>query len=125
MQLGTYFDAKGTQRVIRPRTITNALRVAVRTLKLESINIRAAQVSLHSLQAGGATAMHINGIPEVTIQKMGRWSSDTFLIYIRDQLFHFSNAVSLKMCNAFDMFTVDIPVQPLCDTSQVERANPS
>ena len=61
--------------------------------------------------------MHINGVLDVTIQKMGRWSSDTFLIYIRDQLFHFANAVLSKMSNAFDMFTVNIPVQSLSDTS--------
>ena len=112
-----YFDIKGTKQILRPRTITNALRVAVKALNLESINIRASQVSSHSLRAGGATAMHINGVPNVTIQKMGRWSSDTFLIYIRDQLFHFANAVLSKMSNAFDMFTVDIPIQPLSDTS--------
>ena len=117
LQLGTYFDNKGTKRILRPRTITNALRVAVKTLNLAAINIRASQVSSHSLRAGGATAMHINGVPDVTIQKMGRWSSDTFLIYIRDQLFHFANAVLSKMSNTFDMFTVDIPVQPLSDTS--------
>ena len=116
-QLGTYFDNKGAKRILRPRTITNALRVAVKALNLESINIRASQVSSHSLRAGGATAMHINGVPDITIQKMGRWSSDTFLIYIRDQLFHFTNAVSSKMSNAFNMFTVDIPIQPLSNTS--------
>ena len=57
--------------------------------------------------------MHINGVPEVTIQKMGKWSSDTFLIYIWDQLFHFSVNIATSMSREFPMFTVNIPIHPL------------
>ena len=113
LQLGSYFTTKGQLRTVRPRTITNALRVAVSALHLHLINILPDLVSSHSLRAGGATAMHINGVPEVTIQKMGRWSSDTFLIYIRDQLFHFSSNIAELMSTKFSMFTVDIPIHPV------------
>jgi hypothetical protein len=41
--------------------------------------------------------MHLNGIPDSTIQKMGRWSSDTFLIYIHEQIAAFSKGVSKQM----------------------------
>ncbi len=37
----------------------------------------------HSLRSGGATALAIAGIPADRIQAIGRWSSDTFQIYIR------------------------------------------
>lgn len=40
-------------------------------------------VSGHSLRAGGATALAAAGVPPHIIQAMGRWSSDTFQIYIR------------------------------------------
>ena len=40
-------------------------------------------VSGHSLRAGGATALAKAGIPAHIIQAIGRWSSDTFQIYIR------------------------------------------
>jgi hypothetical protein len=43
-----------------------------------------AQISSHSLRAGGA--LHLNNIPTHTIRKMGRWSSDTFLDYIHKQI---------------------------------------
>ena len=36
-----------------------------------------------SMRAGGATALAENGIPPSLIQAMGRWSSDTFRIYVR------------------------------------------
>lgn len=37
----------------------------------------------HSMRAGGATAFAIAGIAPHLIQAMGRWSSETFQIYIR------------------------------------------
>lgn len=40
-------------------------------------------VASHSLRAGGATALAQAGIPPHIIQAIGRWSSDTFQIYIR------------------------------------------
>ena len=113
LQLGTYFTQTGKKHTLRPRSIMNALRVAVKALQLHKVNITASQVSSHSLRAGGATAMHINGVPEVTIQKMGRWSSNTFLIYIRDQLFHFSANIATAMSTEFPLFTVHIPIHPL------------
>ena len=113
LQLGMYFNTRGQQCTVCPRTINNALRVAVKALRIHLINILPILVSLHSLQAGGATGMHINGVPEVTIEKMGQWSSDTFLIYIQDQLFHFLNNILSLMSNKFSMFTVNVPIQSL------------
>jgi hypothetical protein len=37
----------------------------------------------HSLRAGGATSLAEAGVPPATIQAMGRWSSESFKIYIR------------------------------------------
>lgn len=37
----------------------------------------------HSVRSGGATDLATRGIPDSIIQKMGRWSSDAFQIYIR------------------------------------------
>jgi len=41
------------------------------------------EVSGHSLRAGGATALALEGAPDAIIQRMGRWSSSAFQIYIR------------------------------------------
>ncbi|KIJ24417.1 hypothetical protein M422DRAFT_194709 [Sphaerobolus stellatus SS14] len=40
-------------------------------------------VAGHSLHSGGATALALAGVPDNAIQAMGRWSSDTWRIYIR------------------------------------------
>ncbi len=46
--------------------------------------------------AGTTMAMHLNGVQHDTIQKMGRWSSNTFLMYIHKQILAFSAGLSKK-----------------------------
>jgi integrase len=41
-------------------------------------------ISGHSLRAGGATYLATEGVPEERIQRIGRWSSNAFQIYIRE-----------------------------------------
>ena len=45
-------------------------------------------------------AMHLNGIDTTTIQKIGRWKSTTFLMYIPEQISAFATGVSIKMSNS-------------------------
>ena len=77
---------KNELATISTRTVTAALKRCVKMLKLDEIGIYETLVSTHSLRSGGATAMFLNGISETVIKKMGRWSSDTFLLYIQEQL---------------------------------------
>jgi hypothetical protein len=96
--ISTFFSQRYPQgRALQVGCITRALQTAVRHLRLDRRGIRPSDVSSHSLRAGGATAMHLNNIPDRTIQKMGRWSSDTFLIYIHEQIAAFSRGVSKQM----------------------------
>lgn len=40
-------------------------------------------ISGHSMRAGGATSLAAAGVSPTTIQAMGRWSSEAWLVYIR------------------------------------------
>ena len=53
----------------------------------------------HSLRSGFACALLLAGISLPEIQKLGRWSSDTYLIYLRDSLFvsHMRDPLIQKM----------------------------
>ena len=42
-----------------------------------------ADISGHSLRAGGATALAVAGIPDDRICFCGRWSSDSYQLYLR------------------------------------------
>jgi hypothetical protein len=86
-----------TWRQVTADNINRALKTAANETGLYTLGYTEADVSSHSLRAGGAMAMHLNGCDTVTIQKMGRWKSDTFLMYIHEQISAFATGVSYKM----------------------------
>ena len=51
-------------------------------------------------------AMFLNNIDTTTIRKMGRWSSDTFLMYIHEQIGVFSKNVAAKMHNNIEFTNI-------------------
>jgi len=98
--IGTHFSTKHpTGYTVNARQITSTLRKAATALHLEHQGIPATLISSHSLRAGGATALHLNGYDAKTIQILGRWSSDTFLTYIHHQIAAFSTGLSTAMAN--------------------------
>ena len=51
----------------------------------------------HSLRAGGAMALKLNGVSDTTIKKSGRWTSMAFLQYLHNQIGHLSAGISRPM----------------------------
>jgi hypothetical protein len=84
---------------ISAQHISSTLKQAAGSIGLYTLGYSEGDVSSHSLRAGGAMAMHLNGIDPNTIQKMGRWKSRTFLMYIHEQISAFATGVSVKMSN--------------------------
>jgi hypothetical protein len=87
----------GRIRHVLASHINSAVKAAVRALQLHHCGFSADLVSSHSLRAGGAMAMKLNGEDRDTIRKHGRWSSDTFLMYIHEQIAAFSSGISKRM----------------------------
>ena len=73
------------------------VRTSTKLLKLNKQAIDPDLVGAHSLRAGGAMALKLNGYDDTVIMKMGRWRSTTFLQYIHNQIAHLSKDVSKKM----------------------------
>jgi hypothetical protein len=86
-----------TWRTITATHINSTLKRAAGDIGLYNLGYAEGDVSSHSLRAGGAMAMHLNGIDANTIRKMGRWKSNTFLMYIHEQISAFATGVSIKM----------------------------
>ena len=63
--------------------------------------------STHSLRIGGATALAAAGIPDSTIQTLGRWKSLAFLAYIRTSIATLQRAL-LSMINPGTVTSRDI-----------------
>ena len=53
-------------------------------------------------------ALHLNKVDTRTIQLMGRWSSDTFLLYIHQQISAFSQDLSTLMSNNINYHNIHI-----------------
>ena len=84
-----------------------AVKRAVITLKLAKNGITAARMGTHSLQAGGTMVLKFSGADRDDIKKMGRWSSDTWLIYIHDQIDEYSEEWTSKMAAPRSYFNLE------------------
>jgi hypothetical protein len=97
---------------ITSRDMIDSIRNAVRTTKLHKNGISADLVGAHSLRAGGAMALKLNGSDDTTIMKMGRWSGLTFLQYIHNQIAHISTGLTTKMSTKIDFVNIAAIEQP-------------
>ena len=85
--------------------IRNKVRAAVRDLQLHRQGIKVADVGSHSIRAGGAMAMKLNGCDLITIMKTGRWTSLTFLTYIHNQIAHLGANICQRMAQSVPFFS--------------------
>jgi hypothetical protein len=82
---------------VTSREITIALRQGASAANLLASGYSLDRISGHSLRASGAMALKLNGADIATIKKMGRWSSDTFLMYIHSQISSLTAGLSQLM----------------------------
>ena len=103
--LCTFFDHVG-KGVIMDQKMNQLVKVAVADLKLEARGFLVSQVGTHSLRAGGAVALALSGQLEEMIKNIRRWSSDTFLMYVHEQIAHLTVGVVEGMARAFPFSNV-------------------
>ncbi|KAG7353946.1 hypothetical protein IV203_003302 [Nitzschia inconspicua] len=109
--LGTCFPGhKQVAKQVTITDITTALKNTVQVLGLSRYNITPADISSHSLRAGGAMALHLGGVPAHTIKILVRWSSDTFLLYIQEQITGFSAGLPTQMSST--PLTLNAAIKP-------------
>ena len=92
-----YLDDDGNWTSVTASQMRSAVRASVKTLELHKNGIDPDLVGVHSLRAGGAMALKLQGVSDTTIKKQGRWTSMTFLQYIHNQIAHLSKDLSTKM----------------------------
>lgn len=93
-----YFDTDSEQWFsITADQMRQLIKDTVTKLDLKARGITADLVGSHSLRSGGAMALKLHGIDDITIKKMGRWSSLTFTMYIHTQIAHLSAGISSAM----------------------------
>jgi hypothetical protein len=105
--LSTYYDLAAFPQQIKPADVNKCLKSTVISLGLERYGITRELVSSHSLRAGGAMAMSLNGIDPIVIKKQGRWSSNTFMQYIHEQIGAFTAGVAVRMSRYIPYHNMD------------------
>jgi hypothetical protein len=74
------------------------------------------EVGTHSNRSGGAMSMFLSSTPVYTIMLIGRWSSDTFMRYIRKQVIASSHGIFKKMLTYEELFTISDFVHNTADS---------
>ena len=96
----------GTCHHVFSSHINRAVKFAAAAIGLPAQGFRLNDVSSHSLRAGGAMALKLHGYDRDTIKKIGRWSSDTFLTYIHEQIGAFSAGIAARMAIPIPFYNV-------------------
>ena len=73
------------------------MRAIVAVIGFDVLGFDKEDIGLHSIRSGGAMAMFLSGTSVIIIQRVGRWSSEAFLEYIREQVESFTLDVSKNM----------------------------
>ena len=109
-----YFERK----IAKGKSVTTSHLVAF--LRLWAIKIGYARLGFHpndivshSLRSGGAMTLHQAGQYDITINIIGRWRSDAFLIYLQGQVATFTKGVSVAMKQLMWFTRTARPLMPL------------
>lgn len=100
----TFRASTGALAQVKSAHIVTVIRLAVQGTGLQGY--ASERVGSHSLRASGAMALKLNGFDEVTIQKLGRWSSNTYLRYIHSQIGALTTGTAASM--ARDLHFVNV-----------------
>ena len=93
--LSMYQSEKGTFSKITNRYVIHLLRQATKAMGPEVLGFHPDEIGTHSIRSGGAMAYFlIPGMTDSRLRYFGRWRSDSFLDYIREQVDRFKKGFS-------------------------------
>ena len=94
--IGTYKTGHTTEQVT-PDTIRTLIQIGAAGDNLPSRGYSFDRIGSHSLRSGGAVHLKLCGYADLTIKKLGRWSSDTYLRYIQSQIGELTMGIAADM----------------------------
>jgi len=106
MTVNTYISHTGKLSYISSTQIRTRLQAAAATIGSNELGFKVSEIGCHSLRSGGAMAMYLAKVPITTIQLIGRWKSDAFMRYIREQVDCFTSNVSSQMLKIESFYTI-------------------
>jgi hypothetical protein len=107
--VNAYVGRSGKLLYVSSNQIRTILRAAAAAIGPEALGFQICEIGCHSLRSGSAMAMYLANVPVTTIQLIGRWKSDAFMRYIREQVDCFTENISSRMMQKKDFFTIPEP----------------
>ena len=96
--LSACWEDNGVRGDVTDKEISRSLKATGQALDYPvTRGISIQRVDTHSLRGGGVNALSLNGYSNTQIQKMGRWTGDSFKDYIRSELAECSMGMSRAM----------------------------
>jgi hypothetical protein len=100
-----------------------ALRAAVSAIGEDELGYKAEDIGTHSIRSGAAMALVLSHHAAWRIMLAGRWQSQAFLVYIREQIPQFSIGVSERMTHNADFYHVPDIDNPDTNSNSSTHAN--
>jgi integrase len=95
--LGAYNDNNNDLQQISSAEIRSAIQIGAIRDNLVAQGYSLDRIGSHSLRSGGAMHLKLAGYDNDIIQKLGRWSSNTYLVYIQTQIGQLTAGVAQRM----------------------------
>jgi hypothetical protein len=91
---------------IQATHVRDWLKSIVDLIGVDELGFTSEDIGLHSIRSGGAMAMFLSKTSTIIMMRVGRWSSDAFLEYIREQIENFTVDVSENMIKFESFFNM-------------------
>jgi hypothetical protein len=95
--LGSFRDTNHRVQQVTASEIRSAIHIGATNDHLTASGYSMSRIGSHSLRSGGAMHLKLAGYDNDIIQKLGRWSSNTYLHYIQTQIGQLTAGVAQRM----------------------------
>ena len=119
-KLCSFCASDGSTSDINSAQVLPWLRAIVELIGESILGFSKDDIGLHSIRSGGAMAMFLAGISTVILRRIGRWSSEAFLEYIREQVESFTYGVAQRMLSYEHFFTLNHSEEPTSASSTAD-----
>jgi hypothetical protein len=95
--LGSFNDENRKLQQVTAAEIRSAIQIGATHDNLVAQGYSLDRIGTHSLRSGGAMHLKLAGYDHDIIKKLGRWSSNTYLVYIQTQIGQLTAGVAQRM----------------------------
>jgi integrase len=97
--LGSFNANNNNLQQVTSAEIRSAIQIGATNDHLVAQGYSLDRIGSHSLRSGGAMHLKLAGYDNDIIQKLGRWSSNTYLVYIQTQIGQLTAGVAQRMAS--------------------------